>query len=102
MDLKQAAIAVSMMVFVVSSMLGMGLGLRVSDIVAPLRNWRRVTLALVANFVVMPFAALALARMLRLEQSMEIGLLLLGMAAAPHFCQNSRKSPKGISRSPSG
>ncbi len=28
MDLKQAAISVSMIVFVVSSMLGMGLGLR--------------------------------------------------------------------------
>ena len=56
MDLKQAAISVSMMVFVVSSMLAMGLGLRVSEIVAPLRNWRRVTLALVANFVVMRFA----------------------------------------------
>jgi hypothetical protein len=38
MDLKQAAISVSMIVFVVSSMLGMGLGLRVSDIVAPLRT----------------------------------------------------------------
>ncbi len=40
MDLKQAAISISMMVFVLSSMLGMGLGLRVSEIVAPLRNWR--------------------------------------------------------------
>jgi bile acid:Na+ symporter, BASS family len=53
--------------------------------VAPLRNWRRVTLALVANFVVMPFAALALARILRLEHSMGIGLLLLGLAAGAPF-----------------
>ena len=67
MDLKQVAISISMMVFVLSSMLGMGLGLRVSEIVAPLRNWRLVTLSLVANFVVMPIAALALARILRLE-----------------------------------
>ena len=63
MDLKQAAISISMIVFVLSSMLGMGLGLRVSEIVAPLRNWRLVMLSLVANFVVMPFAALALARL---------------------------------------
>ncbi len=42
MDLKQAAISISMIVFVLSSMLGMGLGLRVSEIVAPLRNWRLV------------------------------------------------------------
>ena len=95
MDLKQAAISVSMIVFVVSSMLAMGLGLRVSEIVAPLRNWRRVTLALVANFVVMPFAALALARMLRLEQSMGIGLLLLGMAAGAPFLPKLAQISKG-------
>ena len=58
MDLKQAAISICMMLFVLSSMIGMGLGLRISDIVAPLRNWRLVIPALVANFVVMPFAAL--------------------------------------------
>ena len=95
MDLKQAAISVSMIVFVVSSMLGMGLGLRVSDIVAPLRNWRRVTLALVANFVVMPFAALALARILRLEHSMGIGLLLLGLAAGAPFLPKLAQISKG-------
>ncbi len=95
MDLKQAAISVSMIVFVVSSMLGMGLGLRVSDIVAPLRDWRRVTLALVANFVVMPFAALALARILRLEQSMGIGLLLLGLAAGAPFLPKLAQISKG-------
>ena len=42
MDLKQAAISISMIVFVLSSMLGMGLGLRVSEIVGPRRNWRLV------------------------------------------------------------
>jgi bile acid:Na+ symporter, BASS family len=95
MDLKQAAISVSMIVFVVSSMLGMGLGLALSDIVAPLRNWRRVTLALVANFVVMPFAALALARILRLEPSMGIGLLLLGMAAGAPFLPKLAQISRG-------
>jgi len=95
MDLKQAAISVSMIVFVVSSMLGMGLGLRVGEIVAPLRNWRRVTLSLVANFVIMPFAALALARILRLEQSMAIGLLLLGMAAGAPFLPKLALISKG-------
>src|SRR4051794_36015048 len=62
MDLKQAAISICMIAFVLSSMVGMGLGLRVSEILAPLRNWRLVMLSLVANFVVMPFAAIALSR----------------------------------------
>ena len=98
MDLKQAAISISMIVFVLSSMLGMGLGLRVSEIVAPLRNWRLVTLSLVANFVVMPFAALALARILRLDESMGIGLLLLGLAAGAPFLPKLAQIAKGQSR----
>src|SRR3954471_5915252 len=85
MDLKQAAISTCMIVFVLSSMLGMGLGLRVSEIVAPLRDWRRVLLSLLANFVVMPFVAIAIARILGLEESMGIGLLLLGMAGGAPF-----------------
>lgn len=95
MDLKQAAISIAMIVFVLSSMLGMGLGLRVSEIVAPLRNWRLVLLSLVANFVVMPFAALALARMLRLEESMGIGLLLLGMAGGAPFLPKLAQIARG-------
>jgi BASS family bile acid:Na+ symporter len=95
MDLKQAAISTCMVAFVLSSMLAMGLGLRVIDIVAPLRNWRLVILALLANFVVMPFAALALARTLRLEESMGIGLLLLGMAAGAPFLPKLAQISKG-------
>src|SRR5580765_7684211 len=95
MDLKQAAISVAMMAFVLSSMLAMGLGLRVGEIVAPLRNWRLVTLSLVANFVVMPFVALALARILRLDESMGIGLLLLGMAGGAPFLPKLAQIARG-------
>jgi BASS family bile acid:Na+ symporter len=95
MDLKQAAISISMIVFVLSSMLGMGLGLRVGEIVAPLRNLRLVMLSLVANFVVMPFAALALARILRLDESMGIGLLLLGMAGGAPFLPKLAQIARG-------
>jgi BASS family bile acid:Na+ symporter len=67
----------------------------VSEIVAPLRNWRLVMLALVANFVVMPFAALALARILGLEESMAIGLLLLGLAGGAPFLPTLAQIAKG-------
>ncbi len=90
-----------MMVFVLSSMLGMGLGLRVSEIVAPLRNWRLVTLSLVANFVVMPFVALVLARLLRLDESMGIGCCSWAWPAAHPSCRSSPRSPKATSRLPS-
>src|SRR5215203_1656903 len=95
MDLKQAAISICMMLFVVSSMIGMGLGLRISDIVAPLRNWRLVIPALAANFVVMPFAAIALARILRLDAPMAIGLLLLGMASGAPFLPKLAQISRG-------
>ncbi len=95
MDLKQAAISTCTIVFVLSSMLGMGLGLRVSEIVAPLRSWRLVTFSLVANFVVMPFAAIALARLLGLEEGMAIGLLLLGTAGGAPFLPTLAQISKG-------
>ena len=37
MDLKQTAVSIAMMTFVLSSMIGMGLGLRMNEIVTPLR-----------------------------------------------------------------
>lgn len=94
MDLKQAAISTCTIVFVLSSMLGMGFGLRVSEIVAPLRNWRLVALSLAANFIVMPAVAVALARLLRLDEPLGIGLLLLGAAGGapllPKLAQMAR------------
>jgi BASS family bile acid:Na+ symporter len=95
MDLKETAISIAMFVFVLSSMIGMGLGLRVAEIVAPLRNVRLVMLSLVANFVVMPFAALALARILRLDESMGIGLLLLGTAGGAPFLPKLAQIARG-------
>jgi predicted Na+-dependent transporter len=42
------------LIFVVTSMVAMGLSLTVSNIIAPLRNVRLVLLALFANFVLIP------------------------------------------------
>ena len=95
MDLKQTAISIAMVTFVLSSMIGMGLGLRMTEIVAPLRNWRLVAQGLLANFVIMPLVALALARVLNLDESMAIGLLLLGMAAGSPFLPTLAQVSKG-------
>jgi predicted Na+-dependent transporter len=71
--------------FVVTSMLSMGLSLTVSQILQPLRNPRLVIMALAANFVIVPAIAFALSRIIPLEQSVQIGLLLLGTAAGAPF-----------------
>ncbi len=71
--------------FVVTSMLSMGLSLTVSQILQPLRNTRLVVMALAANFVIVPVVAFALSRIIPLDQSVQIGLLLLGTAAGAPF-----------------
>src|SRR5262249_49479334 len=85
MELLQKATSVAMLSFVLSSMLAMGLGLTVSQILTPLRHARLVVLSLLANFVLMPLAAVALAALLRLDPPLGGGLLLLGRAAGAPF-----------------
>ena len=95
LELSQAAISVAMLGFVLSSMVAMGLGLTIQEIVAPLRNVRLILLSLVANFVLMPFVAIALARLLRLDEPLGVGLLLLGTAAGAPFLPKLAQIAKG-------
>ena len=95
MDLLSKAATVAMLSFVVSSMLAMGAGLTIPQIAEPLRNARLVVLALLANFVVMPLGALALARLLWLDEPFGIGLLLLGCAAGAPFLPKLAELAKG-------
>lgn len=46
-----------MLVFVAGSMITLGLGLTVSQIVEPFKNIKMVLLALVSNFVIVPLFA---------------------------------------------
>lgn len=85
MELLNKAISPTMIVFVVSCMLAVGLSLTASQIVAPLRNVRLVAFALLANFVLMPLVAIAIATGLQLDEPLSAGLLLLGTAAGAPF-----------------
>ncbi|TMC16820.1 MAG: bile acid:sodium symporter family protein, partial [Chloroflexi bacterium] len=84
-----------MLSFVVSSMLAMGAGLTATQIIQPLRNVRLVVLALLANFVLMPAGAVALAKALRLDEPFGVGLLLLGCAAGAPFLPKLAEFAKG-------
>jgi BASS family bile acid:Na+ symporter len=95
MELLSKAATVAMLSFVVTSMLAMGAGLTVSEICAPLRNARLVVLALLANFVLMPLAALALSKVLSLDEPFGVGLLLLGCAAGAPFLPKLAELAKG-------
>src|SRR5690242_10452555 len=95
MELIQKASSVAMIAFVLSSMLAMGLGLTGGEIIAPLRRARLITLTLVGNFVLMPAAALGLSALLRLDEPLGVGLLLLGAAAGAPFLPKLAQIAKG-------
>jgi len=85
MELLSKVVPLAMLAFVVSSMLAVGVSLTVRQIMAPLRNGKLVSVALLANFVLMPLGALLIARLLRLDEPLGIALLLLGIAAGAPF-----------------
>ena len=95
MELLSQAVPVMVLIFVLSSMLAMGLGLTFREILAPLRNGRLVILALLANFVIMPLGALAIAKLLRLDQPLGLGLLILGAAAGSPLLPKLTAMAKG-------
>ena len=86
---------VSVLVFVVTSMLAMGLNLTVSQIIAPLRNARLVILALVANFVLIPLLAYLILLVIPLSQGLGTGLILIATAAGAPFLPKLAQSAKG-------
>ncbi len=86
----------AVIVFVITSMLSMGLSLTMKQIRAPLRDSRLVILALAINFIVVPALAYGLAKtMLANEQSFGIGLILLGTAAGAPFLPKLTQVARG-------
>jgi BASS family bile acid:Na+ symporter len=69
------------LVFVLGTIISMGLSLTIAQITGPLRNVRFVIMALLANFVVPPILALILIRAFNLDESLAVGLLLVSLAA---------------------
>ncbi len=81
----QVVTQVAMLVFVVGSMAAMGLGLTVARIAEPLRDLRLVVALLVVNFVVVPVAAIAAARLLPMEPAAATAVVLIGCVGGAPF-----------------
>ena len=69
------------LVFVLGTIISMGLSLTIAQITGPLRDVRFVIMALLANFVVPPILAFILIRVFSLDESLAVGLLLVSLAA---------------------
>lgn len=94
-DILQTLANLSVLVFVVSSMLAMGLSLTISQIVGPLKDLRVVVKSLLVNFVVVPILAYLIAMLLNLSDAQSIGLILLATAAGAPFLPKLVQVAKG-------
>jgi BASS family bile acid:Na+ symporter len=94
-DFFQAIAALSGLLFVVASMLAMGMSLTIPQIMEPLRNVRLVVLALLANFVLVPLLAYLIVRLIPMDQSLQYGLLILATAAGAPFLPKLVQGAKG-------
>ena len=71
----------AILAFVLTTMLAIGLGHSVGQILVSLGNIRLVLLTLLVNFVAMPLCSLGLATVLHLDEPLAEGLILLGAAS---------------------
>jgi predicted Na+-dependent transporter len=91
----EAIAKIAGLLFVVTSMLAMGLSLTMGQIIQPLKNVRLVILALLANFVLVPALAYLILLLIPLEQSLAVGLAVLSMAAGAPFLPKLVQGAKG-------
>jgi predicted Na+-dependent transporter len=83
------------LVFVLTSMFGTGLSLTVAQILEPLKDWKLVLLALLANFVIVPALAYGIALILNLSEGLRAGLIILAACAGAPFLPKLAAVAKG-------
>lgn len=94
-EILETLALLSVLVFVIGSMASMGLSLKMSQIIAPLKNVRMVIVALLANFVLVPLLAYLITLVLDLDEPIRIGLILLSTAAGAPFLPKLVEVAKG-------
>ena len=94
-DVLATLVQVSALVFVLSSMLAMGLSLTVREIIAPLKNLRLVLVALALNFIAVPLLAWGIQAVMNLDQDLYTGLVLVATAAGAPFLPKLAQMAKG-------
>jgi len=94
-EIMETLSVLSLLVFVIGSMASMGLSLKMKQIIEPLKNVKLVVLALVVNFILVPIVAYVITLILPLDESLEIGLILLATAAGAPFLPKLAEVAKG-------
>ena len=94
-EILNVILQISVLIFVVSSMLAMGLSLTISQIIEPLRSVRLVVVALVVNFIAVPLIAIGIDALLSLDEGLFIGLILIATAAGAPFLPKLGEAANG-------
>ena len=94
-DILTTIAGIALNLFVITSMLAMGMSLTVKQIIDPLRNVRLVILVLVGNFVLVPALAWLLSLLLPMGQPQATALILVGACAGAPFLPKLAQMAKG-------
>jgi predicted Na+-dependent transporter len=91
----EALARVVIFIFVVTSMLSVGLELTLPQILEPFRSVRLVVSAAAANFVLVPLLAYSITQAIALGEPLAIGILLLGTGAGAPFLPKLAEFSRG-------
>lgn len=83
--LFRSIVAVAVPVFVISTMLNVGLTQRPSTIIDYLRNWPFVLRMLAANFIAVPLVMILILRITSFDPAVQAGLLVFSLGAGAPF-----------------
>jgi bile acid:Na+ symporter, BASS family len=94
-DILMISFKISLVIFMASSLLDMGLRLNLTDALKGLRNVRFVAYTLIWSFVICPALAYVITLVVPMERPYAIGMLLLGMAPCAPFVPMLAEKAKG-------
>ena len=98
-EILTVIVKLSALVFVVASMLAMGLSLTIPQIIQPLKDIKLLVLALLANFIIFPAVAYAIVRIMpnitSFSEDNGIAFIVLAVAAGAPFLPKLAQMAKG-------
>ena len=98
-EILAVIVKLSALVFVVASMLAMGLSLTIPQIIKPLKNVKLLILSLLANFIIFPATAYAIVKIMPTFSSFSednaIAFIILATAAGAPFLPKLAQMAKG-------
>ena len=95
MEIPEIVFNISMLGFVAGSMITLGLGLTLAQIIAPFKKIRIVLRALIANFIIVPLFALGIVEWIPVPEGVRIGIILVSLGGGAPFIPMIVATAKG-------